>query len=38
MLGHKSAATTVDVYARLFEDNPDAAAVPMNEAAVRALS
>jgi len=38
MLGHKSAAMTLDVYADLFEDDLDAVAVAMNEAAVRALS
>ena len=36
MLGHKSAAITLDVYADLFEDDLDA--VAMNEAAVRALA
>lgn len=38
MLGHKSAAMTLDVYADLFEDDLDAVAVAMNEAAVRALA
>ena len=38
MLGHKSAAMTLDVYADLFEDDLDAVAVAMNEAAVRALT
>lgn len=37
MLGHKSAAMTLDVYADLFEDDLDAVADAMNEAAVRAL-
>jgi hypothetical protein len=37
MLGHKSAAMTLDVYADLFEDDLDAVAIAMNEAAVRAL-
>ena len=38
MLGHKSAAMTLDVYADLLEDDLDAVAVAMNDAAVRALS
>jgi integrase len=38
MLGHKSAAMTLDVYAALFEDDLDAVAVAMNDAAVRALT
>lgn len=36
MLGHKSAAMTLDVYTELFEDDLDAVAVAMNEEAVRA--
>lgn len=38
MLGHKSAAMTLDVYADLFEDDLDAVAEAMNAAAVRALA
>ena len=38
MLGHKSAAMTLDVYADLFEDDLDAVAAAMNEAAVQALA
>lgn len=38
MLGHKSAAMTLDVYADLFEDDLDAVAVAMNDAAVKALT
>ena len=37
MLGRKSAATTLDVEADLFEDDLDAVAVAMNEAAIHAL-
>lgn len=37
MLGHKSGAMTLDVYADLFEDDLDAVATAMNKAAVRAL-
>ena len=38
MLGHKSAAMTLDVYADLFEDDLDAVAMAMNAEAVRALT
>lgn len=38
MLGHKPAAMTLDVYADLFEDDLDAVATAMNDAAIRALN
>jgi integrase len=34
MLGHASAAMTLDVYADLFDDDLDAVATAMNKAAV----
>jgi len=37
MLAHKSAAMTLDVYADLFEDDLDAVAAAMNQAALSAL-
>jgi integrase len=34
MLGHASAAMTLDVYADLFDDDPDAVAAALNRGAV----
>ncbi|MGQ2912121.1 tyrosine-type recombinase/integrase [Aeromicrobium sp.] len=38
MLGHKSAAMTLDVYSGLFDDDLEAVAVALNEAALRATA
>lgn len=38
MLGHKSAAMTLDIYADLFDDDLDDVATRMNDAAQRAIS
>jgi integrase len=37
MLGHASAAMTLDVYADLFDDDVDAVAVALNDGATQAV-